>query len=293
MNERLTIAIAAVAVIGLGVFAPSAQAARLGACGINGCEEGPPPAPAPCAEDDDNCEPGVEEEWNPTVTCELEEGEGLEELLECLLNALAHPPPRCLDTPSQPPPGGGGVQHVQQNNDDDDCVHLMAREDFRTWLLEPEPWPYGIGIEYLDGSELKRLALRERNSGIPFICVGLQEDFRMARVKMILEEPSGRGAVILRLDDDEFRIETAGFPTSIELNAELLRRLNNAGFSVKVASPYFFISRNVPAGRAGGIYYVEFGSTDGAIVGSDIALVPPDWEMPWFDGHLEDGRPSR
>src|SRR5262245_19668680 len=121
MNRRWVDAATAL-LLGLLWVSPTGAAALVVA-GQDGTHDAPHPTEGATTEED----------WNPIVTCTLPAGGSIEDLLDCLLDRVATPPP-CF-------PGGSK-----------DCE---SRQDFIVTLL---PLPeYGVDIRRLDGSEIDRI----------------------------------------------------------------------------------------------------------------------------------------
>ena len=241
----------------------------LGGIILLGGQEGTqdPPSPTDGAE--------TEEDWNPTVTCSVGPGEGIYELLECLTDDIANPPPACPSSPVRGNHKTMGPVVLDQNRDPEPCYpYPREREDFYVYLIwEPDGDPprFGIEIVPIDGGDLERLTLRENDPGIQTTRLELDTDDRVARVKAIEGTPTG-GAVYLQVNNVQLIIQTDAFPTSVEITAEIIRQLREAGFLTEYVHPYIHI-RSISAPRKG-IRQIEFRSTDTGIVNSDLSLLP-------------------
>ena len=216
----------------------------------------------------------TEEDWNPIVTCTIPLGGTIDDLLGCLLDEIATPPPPCpwgpqLETAS---PGGVG-KLVKRNTGDARCSDPDLRQDFIVTLLPP-PY-YGVRIRRLDGSEIERIALRENDPGIQTTELRNDRPFRVARVRQIEEVPEG-GEVHLIIDDVEVTLSfgQGELPTLPEINADVIRALRDGGLTITYEAPYFYISNQTRFPR--GVHVVQYRSTDPGITRSDLALLPED-----------------
>ncbi len=223
-----------------------------------------PPSPTEGAE--------TEEDWNPIVTCSVTPGGSIEELLYCLLDEIATPPPPCptlggLETHS---PGGGRLARRYAG---EPCSDPDSRQDFNVTLVPPPQ--YGVQILRLDGSEIERIALRENDPGIQTTELRNERPYRVARVRQIEETPEG-GEVHIVVDDVEVTLSFGHGPvaTQVEINADMARGLRAGGLTIAYQAPYFFISNHTGIPR--GVHVLQYRSTDPGITRSDLALLPED-----------------
>src|SRR5262245_20565271 len=56
----------------------------------------------------------TEEDWNPIVTCVVPSGGTIDDLLDCLLDRIATPPPPCPILTTPPGSGGSGHEKLQK-----------------------------------------------------------------------------------------------------------------------------------------------------------------------------------
>ncbi len=123
MRRELLLRALAMAMVGAWLTAAPAHGAMLILGGPEGTEQ--PPVPSECdSEEEEEC-PTTEEDWNPTITCGIGPGEGIDELLECLEDEIENPPPACHPITTT---GGQncGYRHVMQNHGDDDCNQRLG-----------------------------------------------------------------------------------------------------------------------------------------------------------------------
>jgi hypothetical protein len=214
-----------------------------------------------------------EENWNPVVTCTLEPGQTLLDLLLCLENEIESPPPACVQTPEG---GGDGGGPTEFNDDPPDCfVYPYDRSDFNVTIMTPPAYPYwGIRILQLDGSEIERLAFRETDPGIQATQVHIDKPNRIAIYEQINEQPAGTGWVHLTLDGNTISYSTYGRTTS-QLNTLLQKRLLFLGYSYSVEAGKVTVYNRQALSQ--GIRLIGFRSTDPGITKSNLELRPdPD-----------------
>jgi len=216
-----------------------------------------------------------EEDWNPTVTCSLETGQGINELLYCLQDNIVNPPPQC--PPPNPPCTGPGPCRAPRPVLDDPnapCSNYTfgAREDFTVSLIQP-PDGWGVLILKLDYTEINRLTFRENDPGIQTVELRLNETAvgKVARIGLVGETPAGSGMVFVTVNNTTVSVSTSAFPTAAAINAEIIRQLG-VPFSVTIAGNYFHV--HIRSGMGDGIHVVQFRSTDPGIVSSDLSLLP-------------------
>ena len=219
-------------------------------------------------EDDPNTTEGAEtnEDWNPIVTCTVPNGGTIDDLLACLLNEIATPPPPCPRLPLGPQ-----LETYSPDLNAPLCSDPDLRQDFIVTLVPPPH--YGVEIRRLDGSEIDRIALRENDPGIQTTELHNDRPFRVARVRQIEEAPEG-GEIHLVIDDVEVSLsfEPGHLPTPPEINADIVRELRAAGLTITYQAPYFYIRNHTGLPR--GVHVVHFRSTDPGITRSDLALLP-------------------
>jgi hypothetical protein len=246
----------------LALLAAPAQGGEILIGGTNGTSDQPTPTQGA----------KTEEDWNPTVTCSLEWGQGLYDLLACLQNEISNPPPPCpAPNPECTGPRPCPVPPRRLDDPDTPCFsYSNARQDFHVWVIE-----WGVLILRLDYTEINRLTFREDDPGIQTTELRLNEAAvgRVARVRLVEEIPSGAGMVYLTVNDTTVSVSTSAFQTPYQINAELIQQLG-VPFSVTVAGAYLHI--HIRAGMGDGIHRVQFRSTDSGIVKSDLSLLPND-----------------
>lgn len=217
----------------------------------------------------------TEENWNPTVNCEVEPGDTIEDLLLCLLDGIANPPPPCIDDvdPEGENFGGEGQNYDVAEGDDsqDDCSDPQDRDDFIVTLV-PGPPPWGLEILTLDLLEIERIALWENDPGIQTTELRLNRTDRFVRIGEIQEPPSGVGTIQVTLNSETIRIPTANYPTAVELTAALIAHIRALGYIVEYLSPHIVVSQGLATVKP--LTRVQFRSTDPQIISSDIGIFP-------------------
>jgi hypothetical protein len=231
--------------------------------------------------DGGNPTPGKELEsgWNPTFTCVNEPGDTIDDVLECLADGIAHPPPSnpCPPTtPEQPDSVGDNPvtpSHLApgSGSGDDDCSSPQAREDFVVTLL---PWPrVGIRILRLEGTEIDRLWLRENDPGIQMIHLEVNRENLRGRIGEFIERPSRAGGIVtVTVNGRPIHLNTGLFSKPTELTTELRTQLRQAGFEVIVSRSYLVVMWDTLNNT--GIMSVGWQSEDPSIASSDLALLP-------------------
>ena len=214
----------------------------------------------------------TEENWNPTVTCSVGEGQGILDLLTCLENEISNPPPACGPIVTGPTGNAIGPKSLQAIPYPEPCYpYPDARSDFNVWVLTPPPNRWGIEIRALDGTEIKRISLRENDPGIQTTELQLNAAWRVARVRLVGEQPTGTGAVYLTVNDTVVTVPTGGLDSPLEVNLALMTRLVNTPFTVTLVGDYLQIRSRKLMGT--GIRRIQFRSTDPGIVSSDLGLL--------------------
>jgi len=257
---RMRFAITA-AILSLPLLFPApGQAAVLLVGGQEGTTD--PPSPTEGAE--------TEEDWNPIVTCSIPPGGEIFDLLECLLDNIATPPPPCLPWPIGTG-DGSGFENLTKEDPSADCSDPDSRQDFYVTLV-PLPY-YGVEIRRLDGSEIDRIALRENDPGIQTTELRNERPDRVARIRQIEETPQG-GSIHLVIDDVSVNVSlhNGRFPTVPKINAEVIRQIRAGGLSLGYLAPYFYVRNHTRLPY--GVHVVQFRSTDPGITRSDLSLLP-------------------
>jgi hypothetical protein len=221
--------------------------------------------------------------WNPTFVCDVEPGDTLDDVLECLADGIAPPPsnPCPPTTPDQPDAmGDDGSQHpvnVQMNvgGSDDDCSDPMDRSDFVVTRL---PWPqHGIRILRIDEPwlDIDRLLLWENDPGIQMIDLKVNREGLVARIGEFVERPSRTGGIVtVTLNGRSVYLNTALFRKAPDLSSELERQLRDAHFEVRRMKPYLVVTQDLV--NRSGITHLRLQSEDPGIATSDLALMPMD-----------------
>jgi len=255
MKQRRVIEAAIIAVYAL-LSLSSASAAVVVVAGQEGTND--PPQPTEGA--------STEEDWNPVVTCTVPVGGSIDDLLNCLIDRVATPPPACPTLETVNPPADGG--RLQKKINPPNCTEPADRHDFIVTRLSPPE--YGVEIRRLDWSEIERVALRENDPGIQTTELRNEKPDRVARVRLMEQTPLG-GAVYLTINDVTVTILT-GNVSIVENNARLIRQLRDAGMTLTYVSPYLYVRdrRNT----VWGVNRIQFRSTDPGIIQSDLGLYP-------------------
>ena len=220
--------------------------------------------------------------WNPTFDCMVEEGDTMDDILDCLADGISNPPPGnpCDGPTTQDQPGtvlgnpGGPGQgtNIMQTGGDGDCDNNPHdRDDFRVTRL---PWPrHGIHIEFLDGSEIERLLLWENDPAIQMTSIAVARDGLLGRIRNFTERPSRRGGIVtVTVNGHPVSINTALYRKADDLTDELRLRLKDAGFAVYSNSRYLVLTHGTRPEES--ITSIKFESTDSNIASSDLALFP-------------------
>src|SRR6266850_1957817 len=245
----------------LTVLATPAQGGIILIGGENGTTD--PPAPTTGSKS--------EEDWNPTVDCTLEADQGLDELLYCLQDGISNPPPSC--PPPPPPPGPGPVRVRLRVLDDPNApcvIYPFGRDDFYVWTIQPpndQEWGIGI-LKKPNYDEINRLTLRENDPGIKTSELRLAASGKVARIRLIDEQPAGDGSVYLTLNTTQVSVLTGSEQSPGEINAAIILQLSTH-FSVTVAGQYLHVQTS--GGAVNGITKVGFRSTDTGIISSDLS----------------------
>ena len=231
--------------------------------GEGGTED--PPAPTEGAE--------TEEDWNPIVTCSVGTGQGIFDLLACLQNEISDPPPPCSQTTlSTPTIINDGPVELETLPYPEPCYpYPYDRSEYNVWVLMPPPNRWGIEIRRLDNTEIRRISLRENDPGIQTTELQLDASWRVARVRLISEQPTGVGMVSLTVNDTVVTVPTGSLHSPLEVNLALMNQLVPT-FAVILNDGYLHIRSKHLMGT--GIRRIQFRSTDPGIVSSDLSLLP-------------------
>ena len=235
-----------------------------------GSEEGLPNMPEVTQGEDIS----TEEEFNPTITCTVGPGQTIADIIECLVDEIADPPPPCPPDVQGAGGGGsqGGVDLDEDHGEPGDCVAPYDRSDFHVAAL-PAPF-WGVEILRLDGAPMERILFRENDPGIQTTQIRVDNADRQGRIGEVNEPPAGDGSVFVRVNDTEIEIPTSVYPTSVEITAAIVSGLRNEGFLVLYGPPYIHIV-DMSGAIGGGIRRLQFRSTDHGITASDLALLKP------------------
>jgi hypothetical protein len=216
--------------------------------------------------------------WNPTLTCDSP-ADDTGDLLVCMIatgtsGCGGHPYPT-----EQEPPGTqiGGEQfpvELEQNppQSSGGCVVQHHTGNYLVWFVEPA----GLEILREDLTEIDRLRIWESFPDITWLEAFVDRPDLVAEIKEIEAVPSS-GVITVTLNGWAVSVQTALSNNARQLNRDLLRAIQRAGFRATYEPPYIVVERDFVSFKYGtGLKRVRMESTDPNIVSSEIALEPAE-----------------
>ena len=216
--------------------------------------------------------------WNPTLTCDSP-GDDTGDLVACMIATGAsscggHPYP-----PEQEPPGTqiGGEQfpvELEQNppQSSGGCVVEHHTGNYLVWFREPS----NLEILREDLTEIERLRIWESYPEITWLEAFVDQPGLVAEIREIEAAPSS-GVITVTLNGWPVSVQTGLANTARQLNRDLLRAIQRAGFRATYEAPYIVVERDFLSYKFGtGLKRVRLESTDPNIVSSEIALEPAE-----------------
>ncbi len=219
--------------------------------------------------------------YNPTVTCAVQPGDSMADVLSCLASAIEMLPPAPCEITSAGNVGGRGGVDISQNPRD--CSNgTSSASDFESWVdVDGQTLHVRKRVADLQGiDDPDRLVFIENDTGLKRVWVQVERADHVARILAIDVEPAGDGHVAVYLNVDKATgepilvamVPTNQFSTRIEINLELQRQFLDAGYDVASSLGYYLVGNGLTH-QVADVWRIEYEATDSNLVRSDIAIV--------------------
>jgi hypothetical protein len=215
--------------------------------------------------------------WNPTLTCDSP-ADDTGDLVVCMIatgtSGCGHPYPTEYESPWTPIGGEQFPVELEQNppQGSDGCVVVHETGNYLVWFREPS----NLEILREDLTEIDKLRIWESYPEITWLEAFVDQPDLVAEIREIDAVPSS-GVVTVTLNGWTVSVQTALSNNARQLNRDLLRAIQRAGFRATYEPPYIVVERDFRSYKFGtGLQRVRLESTDPNIVSSEIALEPAE-----------------